>query len=73
MKVAEIFKYGMHKPQMGTALSALMALKRDGTRLLVPYWASGLLKKTTVSQLIYPCHTIHFLTHGKLPFTLLQE
>jgi len=42
MKVAKILSYAMDKPQMGTALPALMAFKRDSTRLLVPYWVSGL-------------------------------
>ena len=68
VKVAKVFVYTMNKPQMGTALPALMAFKRDSTRLLVPYWVST-LKKGPGSQVIYPCHTILSLIHGRQPFT----
>jgi hypothetical protein len=37
MKVAKILSYAMDKPQMGTALPALMAFKRDSPQLLVTY------------------------------------
>lgn len=37
MKIAKILSYAMNQTQMGTALPALMAFKRDSTRPPVSY------------------------------------